>query len=198
MIIGADSPQGRELAQALAAAGAEVLALQGEAAAGVDALQADIASVEGLARALDTLRQRGPVDLLVNCAQGPAGDGPRFLRRHGESAAVLARAAVSLMPDTGGAVVNVIPVESLLGEGGDALSAAGGALLARFTAALQAEVGGRDIRVRTLCLPAQGVASMLDALSEAVSGDLLLSVPDAGDRRRVQQSLERQARLLGQ
>ena len=197
MIIGAGSPQGRVLGEVLAAAGTEVLALQAAPASGVDALDADIGSVEGLARALDTLRQRGPVDLLINCATGP-GDEPCFLRRHGESAVVLARAAVSLMPAAGGAVVSLIPLDSLLCEGGETPAAANGAFLARFSQSLQAEVAGTGVRVRALCLQGEGGQAVADALWAALSGDQPLCVPDAHARERVRRSLGRQARLLGQ
>jgi short-subunit dehydrogenase len=148
---------------AVARRGERLQALAGELAGGalIEPLVADLGTVEGQTRAVEALRQRGPVRLLVNNAGfgtfGPFMDSAierelAMLRLHQEATLVLSRAALPFMRDAGGgAIVNVSSIGAFLPMPNTAVYGASKAFLNTFSLSLQAEVARHGIRVQSLC-----------------------------------------------
>lgn len=124
-------------------------------------VEADLRSVEGVARSLETLRQRGPVDYLVNNAGfgafGNFADQPVDSQRdmvslHADAAITLCRAAIPFMRELGGGhIINVSALGAMLPRGGVAVYGATKAFLCHFSLALQEELAGSGIEVQALC-----------------------------------------------
>lgn len=124
-------------------------------------LEADLNSIEGVARTMEALRQKGPVDYLVNNAgfstYGHFADVQIDSQRamvdlHCDAAITLCRAAVPFMQELGtGYIINVASVGAFLPGKGLAVYGASKAFLNYFSQALQAEVAGSGIRVQALC-----------------------------------------------
>ena len=125
------------------------------------AIQADLNSVEGVTRVMEALRQRGPVDYLVNNAGfGTYGhfsdvgiDGQRdMIGLHIDATITLCRAAIPFMRERGGGhIINVSSVGAFLPGKGVAVYGATKAFINYFSLALQAELAGTDIEVQALC-----------------------------------------------
>lgn len=140
----------RSLADALASERAEVLPLQ-----------ADLSTLEGQARAVECIRQQGPLGMLVNNAgfgsfgafiDGDSDDDLAMLRLHQDAVLLLTRAALPAMRDSGGGyIVNVASVGGFLPMPGSAVYAATKSFLNSFSVSLQSEVERHGIRVQSLC-----------------------------------------------
>lgn len=134
-------------------------ALGGETA--VHAVQADLLTVEGVARTMEALRQKGPVNLLVNnagfspfgdFADEPIGRQRDMLTLHCDASITLARAALPYMLEQGkGAIINVSSLGSFLP--GRKLAVYGGskAFLNYFSLSLQQELEATGVGVQALC-----------------------------------------------
>lgn len=138
-------------------------ALAGELAGKVEVcpVQADLNTVEGLARTLEALRQKGPVRILVNNAGfstfGQFPDLPIDSQRdmvglHIDATITLCRAAIPFMCEQGGGqIVNVSSLGSFLPGKGLAVYGGTKAFLNYFSLALQEELAGTGIEVQSLC-----------------------------------------------
>lgn len=142
----------------------EPLQTLAEALAGtteVHCLEADLGTVEGVARSLEALRQKGPVRYLVNNAGfgslGNFGEASIDAQRamvnlHIDASISLCRAAIPFMRELGGgAIVNVSSLGSLVEGKGIAVYGATKAFLNYFSQALQADLAGTGIAVQALC-----------------------------------------------
>lgn len=122
---------------------------------------ADLATVEGVTRTVEALRQRGPVDLLVNnagftsfspLAQSDIAVELEQVRIHVDAAVSLCRAAVPFMREAGGGrIINVASVGAFPDLPMMAVYGGCKAFLASFSRSLQAEVADSNIRVQCLC-----------------------------------------------
>ena len=127
----------------------------------VHAVEADLCTVEGVARTLEALRQKGPVEYLVNNAGfstfGHFADLPIDRQRdmvslHADASITLARAAVPFMREIGGGcIINVSSLGAFLPGKGLAVYGATKAFLNYFSQALQEELEGTGIEVQALC-----------------------------------------------
>lgn len=127
----------------------------------VHIVEADLLSVEGVARTVEALRQKGPVDILVNNAGfSPYGDffdsdvGVQrdMLTLHCDATITLCRAAIPFMLESGGGnIINVSSLGAFLP--GRKLAVYGGskAFLNYFSLSLQAELTDTGVSVQALC-----------------------------------------------
>lgn len=171
-------------------------------------LCADTATVEGVTRVLEAVRQAGPVDLLVNSAPGGVGGGflqqspagqRDFLARHCETTVTLCRAALPFMRERGhGAIVNPVPAPGPEDQPAGALQAATGAFLLHFSRQLQAEVADLGVRVQALCVTGSEaeLAGAVEASLQALADGPALLVPDSAQRERLRAGFEELARAL--
>lgn len=122
---------------------------------------ADLATVEGVARCLEALRQLGPVNILVNCPEeAPRG---RFdkqdiavhlaeVRARLEAVLCLCRGAVPFMRENGGGqIVNLVSAGAFRPDSSRAVTDASAAFLVSFSRSLQQEVAQAGIQVQCLC-----------------------------------------------
>jgi len=124
-------------------------------------IEADLTTIEGVARAMEALRQLGPADYLVNNAGfGTFGnfadlaiDGQRdMVSLHIDATITLCRAAIPFMRERGGGhIINVSSVGAFLPGKGLAVYGASKAFLNFFSLALQEELAGTGIEVQSLC-----------------------------------------------
>jgi short-subunit dehydrogenase len=124
-------------------------------------LEADLNSIEGVARTMEALRQQGPVDYLVNNAGfstfGHFADLPIDSQRdmvslHIDATITLCSAAVPFMRERGaGCIINVSSVGAFLPGKGIAVYGATKAFLNFYSQALQAELAAAGIAVQALC-----------------------------------------------
>ena len=124
-------------------------------------VSADLTSVEGVAQVMEVLRQKGPVDYLVNNAGfstfGFFSDLPIESQRamvglHIDSTITLCRAAIPFMRERGGGhIINVSSLGGFLPGKGLAVYGATKAFLTYYSQALQAELAGSGIEVQALC-----------------------------------------------
>ena len=122
---------------------------------------ADLGSVEGVARVMEVIRQRGPVDYLVNNAGfstfGYFADLPVDSQRdmvdlHIDATITLCRAAIPFMRERGGGhIINVSSLGAFLPGKGLAVYGATKAFLVYFSQSLQTELAGSGIEVQALC-----------------------------------------------
>lgn len=136
---------------------ADALAGQAE----VHGIVADLGTVDGVAAVMEALRQKGPVDYLVNNAGFStygyfASLGIEAQRQmvsvHIDASITLCRAAVDFMRERGGGyIINVSSMGSFLPGKGLAVYGASKAFLTYFSQALQAEVSADGVRVQALC-----------------------------------------------
>lgn len=127
----------------------------------VHAIEADLNTVEGLARAMEALRQLGPADYLVNNAGfstfGDFADQQIQSQRdmvslHIDATITLCRAAVPFMRERGGGhIINVSSIGAFLPSRGLAVYGATKAFLNFFSQSLQVELAGTGIEVQALC-----------------------------------------------
>ncbi|RLA48734.1 MAG: SDR family NAD(P)-dependent oxidoreductase [Gammaproteobacteria bacterium] len=124
-------------------------------------VEADLGTIEGVASAMEAIRQQGPVDYLVNNAGfssfGHFADLPIDSQRdmvnlHIDTGITLCRAAVPFMRELGGGyIINVCSLEAFLPGKGLAVYGATKAFLVYYSQALQAELAGTGIAVQALC-----------------------------------------------
>lgn len=124
-------------------------------------VEADLTTVEGTARTMEALRQKGPVRYLVNNAGfGALGafddtsiDHHRaMVNLHVDASITLCRAAIPFMRELGGgAIINVSSLGSLVLGKNMAVYGATKAFLNYYCAALQAELAETGIDVQALC-----------------------------------------------
>ncbi len=148
---------------AVARRGDRLVALREELAgrAELHAVEADLTSVEGVARAMEALRQQGPVDYLVNNAgfmpYGNFADIDIQSQRamvslHADATITLCRAAIPFMRERGsGFIINVSSIGAFLPSQGLAVYGATKAFLNFYSLALQDELAGTGIVVQALC-----------------------------------------------
>jgi short-subunit dehydrogenase len=127
----------------------------------IHCLAADLDTVEGVAKAMEAIRQKGPVDYLVNSAgfstYGHFADLPIQSQRdmmsvHIDATMTLCRAAIPFMQELGGgAIINVSSLGAFLPGKGLAAYGAAKAFLNYFSQALQEELSGTGIEVQALC-----------------------------------------------
>jgi short-subunit dehydrogenase len=146
-------------------------------------LSADLATVVGLTRVTEAIRQRGPVEVLVNLANGAANgefsrariEGELALTRlHVEAPLTLCRAVIPYMQERGrGAIINLSDVCGFTPQPGSAVLGAAGAFLTNFSLALRDELTGSGIRVQLLCLgPMVAEQQKIPPATETTAGQL--------------------------
>ncbi|MGB1140300.1 MAG: SDR family NAD(P)-dependent oxidoreductase [Halioglobus sp.] len=124
-------------------------------------LEADLGTIEGVAKVMEALRQKGPVDILVNNAGfSTVGkfadldiDGQRdMLSLHCDATMTLCRAAIPFMRERGsGSIINVSSLSAFIPAKGLATYAATKVFLNHFSQALNAELFGSGVEVQALC-----------------------------------------------
>ncbi len=124
-------------------------------------IEADLKTVEGVARTMEALRQLGPVDYLVNNAgfstfgafPDLAIQGQRdMISLHIDATMSLCRAAIGFMRERGaGHIINVSSIAAFLPGKGLAVYGASKVFLNNFSLALQEELEGTGIEVQALC-----------------------------------------------
>ena len=124
-------------------------------------LVADLATVEGRTRVIESLRQQGPVDYLVNNAGFSTlgkfdsvllDDQMDMVRVHVDATMALSQAAIPFMRERGGGfIVNVSSTASFFTVPTAAVYVASKAFLNSFSTSLQAEVAKDNIRIQCLC-----------------------------------------------
>jgi len=124
-------------------------------------VQADLGTIEGVARTMEAIRQQGPVDYLVNNAG--FGTFGRFdqlsiesqrsmVSLHIDASITLCRAAIPFMRERGGGtIINVSSLGTFVSGRGMAVYGATKAFLNYYSLALQAELAGTGIEVQALC-----------------------------------------------
>jgi short-subunit dehydrogenase len=127
----------------------------------VHCLEADLITVEGVAATMEALRQKGPVDYLVNNAgfsplgefsQLPIDEQRAMLSLHCDTTITLCRAAIPFMRELGaGTIINVSSVAAFVPNKGIAVYGASKVFLNYFSQALQDEVLSNGIEVQALC-----------------------------------------------
>ena len=137
------------------------LAMELAGTAEVHCLEADLGSVEGVAKTMEAIRQQGPVDYLVNNAGfstfGNFADLPiegqrAMVNLHIDASITLCRAVIPFMRERGrGVVINVSSLGSFGPGKGMAVYGATKAFLNYYSLALQAELVGTGIEVQALC-----------------------------------------------
>ncbi len=139
----------------------QVLAQELSGVCEVHCIEADLTTVEGVTRTVEALRQKGPVDYLVNNAgfaplgqfvETPLHEQRDMLNLHCEATMTLCRAAIPFMCELGGgSIINVSSLGALVPSKGLAVYGATKAFLNYFSQALQAEVAADGIEVQALC-----------------------------------------------
>ncbi len=137
------------------------LALELVAKAEVHPVVANLESRLGITQTIETLRQKGPVDYLVNnagfstmgnFAEIELEPQQGMVDLHITATLALSRAAIPFMKERGGgAVINVSSLGAFSVLPGGAIYCASKAFLNSFSESLQAEVAADDIRVQSLC-----------------------------------------------
>ena len=126
-----------------------------------DAVPADLNSTIGIAKLVETIRQRGPFRYLVNNAgfstlgpfteQQPASQ-EAMLSVHIQATMQLTLAALAGMQQAGcGYIINVSSLVALAPFGGLAVYGGSKAFINNFSAAVQQEVAAQDIKIQCLC-----------------------------------------------
>ena len=141
----------------------------------VHCLKADLGTIEGVARTMEAIRQKGPVDYLVNNAGFstyghfaglPIEDQRAMVNLHIDAAITLCRAAIPFMRELGaGNIINVSSLATFLPGKGLAVYGASKAFLNYYSQALQVEVAASGIEVQALC-PGYIRTEFHDAMSE--------------------------------
>ena len=127
----------------------------------VHCIEADLGTVEGVARTMEALRQQGPVDYLINNAgfstfgnfdQLPIDRQRDMVNLHIDACITLCRAAIPFMRELGGgSIINVSSVGTFIPSKGMAVYGATKAFLNYYSQALQTELVGSGIEVQALC-----------------------------------------------
>ena len=139
----------------------EALASELDGRVKLHCLEADLGTIEGVARTMEAMRQQGPVDYLVNNAGfGTFGHVERqsiesqraMVSLHIDASITLCRAAIPFMRERGsGTIINVSSLGSFVPGKGMAVYGATKAFLNYYSLALQAELAGSGIEVQALC-----------------------------------------------
>jgi hypothetical protein len=139
----------------------QALAAELAGAAEVHCIEADLGTVEGVARTMEAIRQQGPVSYLVNNAgfgsvgrfdKLPIESQRAMVSLHIDATVTLCRAAIPFMRERGhGRIINVSSVGSFVTGKDMAVYGATKAFLNYFSQALQAELSGTGITVQALC-----------------------------------------------
>ena len=173
LVTGASSGLGAEFCRQLAARcdviiavarrRERLLALAEELAGTVEVhcLEADLESIEGVARTMEAISQQGPVTILVNNAGfGALGDfdslpieGQRsMINLHIDTSVTLCRAAIPFMREAGGGtIVNVSSLAAFVSGEGMSVYGASKVFLNYYSQALQVELAASGIEVQALC-----------------------------------------------
>ncbi|MEZ5571920.1 MAG: SDR family NAD(P)-dependent oxidoreductase [Halioglobus sp.] len=124
-------------------------------------VEADLGSVEGVARTMEAIRQQGPVNYLVNNAGfGTFGNFDRLsiesqramVNLHIDTSITLCRAAIPFMRELGaGVIINVSSLGAFIPGKGMAVYGATKAFLNYYSLALQDELSTTGIEVQALC-----------------------------------------------
>jgi short-subunit dehydrogenase len=124
-------------------------------------ISADLTTIEGVTRTLEALRQKGPVDYLVNNAgfgtwgkfnDSEIGREAELLSILAETPMRLTRGAVPFMKERGqGWIINVASVGAFSPLPMSAVYAASKAFLLNLSRSLQAELTGSGVAVQCLC-----------------------------------------------
>ena len=127
----------------------------------VHRVEADLCTIEGVARTVEAIRQQGPVDYLVNNAgfatlgkfEHKLVEGQQeMVALHINATLSLCRAAIPFMRELGsGHIINVSSLGAFLPAKGLAVYGATKAFLNYYSQALQLELAGSGIRVQALC-----------------------------------------------
>lgn len=130
-------------------------------AVAVHCVQADLGTIEGVARVMEAMRQQGPVDYLVNNAGfGTFGHFDQLsiesqrsmVSVHIDASITLCRCAIPFMRELGGGtIINVSSLGTFVPGKGMAVYGATKAFLNYYSLALQAELAGTGIEVQALC-----------------------------------------------
>ncbi|QIB66679.1 SDR family NAD(P)-dependent oxidoreductase [Kineobactrum salinum] len=176
-------------------------------------LGVDLATVEGVTRVVETLRQQGPVDYLVNNAGfSTVGDFGRSapeaqlqaVRLHIDAALELTRAALPFMRARGaGHIINVASIAAWLEQKDHAVYAASSAFMMQFSQSLQAEVAADHIGVQCLCpglaqADVHQAPAVVAASLAALAGGAVMVVPEAFNRQLLREHLQRQLQSVGE
>ncbi|MEH6588838.1 MAG: SDR family oxidoreductase [Halioglobus sp.] len=173
LVTGASSGMGAEFCRQLADAcdviiavarrGERLTALAESLAekAEVHVIEADLCSIEGLTRTVEALRQKGPIDYLVNNAgfstfglfEDKSIDTQQdMVSLHINATMVLSRAAIPFMRELGGGhIINVSSMSTFMPGRGLAVYGASKAFVTYFSQALAQELVGSGIKVQALC-----------------------------------------------
>ena len=124
-------------------------------------VEADLTTTEGVARTMEAIRQKGPLDYLINNAgfstlgnfEGELIDSQHaMVNLHINATLSLCRAAIPFMREIGGGnIVNVSSIGAFTPFAGVAVYSATKAFLNSFSISLQAELAGSGITVQALC-----------------------------------------------
>jgi short-subunit dehydrogenase len=127
----------------------------------VHQLVADLTSREGLTRVIEMLRQKGPVDYLINNAGFGVLGGfstadlepqQQMMSLHMDATVALSRAALPFMKKKGGGyIVNVSSMSAFHPNAMVAIYGASKAFINHFSEALQLELKDTGIYVQSLC-----------------------------------------------
>jgi short-subunit dehydrogenase len=138
-------------------------------------LEADLGSIEGVARTLEAIRQQGPVNYLVNNAGfGTLGDFDALsiesqramVNLHIDTSITLCRAAIPFMRELGGGtIINVSSLGAFVPDKGMAVYGASKVFLNYYSLSLQAELADSGIEVQALC-PGFTRTEFHDSMSE--------------------------------
>jgi uncharacterized protein len=139
----------------------EELALELADHAEVHIVEADLSTIEGVARTVEALRQKGPVDYLINNAGfATLGSFERsdiqsqhdMVSVHINATISLCRAAIAFMRELGGGqIINVSSLGAFLPGKNLTTYGATKAFLNHFSQSLQTELEGSGIYVQVLC-----------------------------------------------
>ena len=148
---------------AVARRGERLAALAGELTdvTELHCVEADLGTIEGVARTLEAIRQQGPVNYLVNNAGfGTFGNFDQLsiesqramVSLHIDASITLCRAAIPFMRELGGGtIINVSSLGAFVPGKAMAVYGATKAFLNYYSQALQVELVGTGIRVQALC-----------------------------------------------
>ncbi len=124
-------------------------------------VEADLTTTEGVARSMEAIRQKGPLDYLINNAgfsvlgsfEGAVIDDQlAMVNLHINATLSLCRAAIPFMRENGGGnIVNVSSIGAFLPSPGVAVYSATKAFLNSYSISLQQELAGSGISVQALC-----------------------------------------------
>jgi len=125
------------------------------------AIEGDLSTIEGVARTIESIRQQGPVDYLVNNAgfstygmfEDQLIDGQQeMVSVHINATMALCRAAIPFMRELGGGhIINVSSLSAFLPGRGLSVYGATKAFLNFYSQSLQMELADSGITVQALC-----------------------------------------------